>query len=601
LTSGQRLGDFELVRLLGAGSFGRVYLARQLSLGRFVALKLTAEADAEARTLASLEHEHIVRVFAEELDRACGLRLLAMQFVPGRTLEQVLAQVHTVEADCLSGAALLALLGQAADAELPGIEMGLDDRDLLAGLDRVEAACWIGARVALALDHAHRQGILHRDIKPSNILLNCNGRVFLSDFGLAVSPNRSDAARRDVFGGTLPYMAPEHLDAFNPLEPTPIEAVDRRSDVYSLGVVLFELLTGQRPFATAAPAPSAEGLRTLAAERRQGAPSPRQVSPEVPVVLDRVVRRCLEPDPQRRYQTAADLALVLDGCRELHAAERSLPAAGPLTRLSRRRPQLVASILPIVPHVLGAIAVWAYVAFWIAAHPARAQVEGLFYRLGLFYCLTVFPLTGALTYWLTRPVWSTCAAVLRGTDVDARWVEKVRRLALGKPCWGVWLSLLGWLPGAILLPPLLAWLAPAPVSWDIVLNYFLSFVIAGLTALTYTEFVDQFLLLRVAYPFLWVDPVRPLRTARSELSFVPRRLRTFQILSGAIPLTAGLALMLGLAFASGEERAAPGYQKFLIVVTALMAVGIAGTGFAVLVSAWLVQVVRRLSGATPED
>ncbi len=348
LRVGGRLVDFELLRELGAGSFGRVFLARQISLDRLVALKVTGETSGEARALAALEHDNIVRVFGEQVHPGDGLRLLAMQYVPGTTLGRVLEQLSREATAPWTGRDFLEAVARIA---AHGGSPVRPDGEWLSGCDGVEVACWLGTRLAEALDHAHRQGILHRDVKPSNVLVHPSGRVLLADFNLAADPREGDSPR---CGGTLNYMAPEHLDAFNPDDPTPPEAVDARSDVYSLGVVLYEILTGQRPFTPVpAGAPNVALLTALAAERRQPPPSPRQLRPDVPAALDRVVRRCLEPDPERRYATAGELARVLDGCRALRGWDAAAPG-GALGRLARAYPVVTASVLPLVPHVLGA-------------------------------------------------------------------------------------------------------------------------------------------------------------------------------------------------------------------------------------------------------
>jgi serine/threonine protein kinase len=592
LQPGGRLGDFELVRVLGAGSFGRVFLARQLSLGRLVALKVTTGYSGEARTLAGLEHEHIVRVFAEGVDGPTGLRLLAMHYVRGATLERVMQTLRGFDLDARTGKAIRGAVRALAGPRSPTAGRG---GEALAHCDAVEAVCWLGARLADALDHAHRRGVLHRDVKPSNILLGLDGRPLLADFNLAAGPRRGG---EPAFGGTLGYMAPEHLDAFNPNDPTPPRAVDARSDIYSLGVVLFELLTGRRPFGPAAAGfPPGEALRALAAARRQGAPAPRQLRPDIPAVLDRVVRRCLDPNPDRRYPTAEELARVLDGCGELRRLGRDMPPAGPITRAARARPQFVGLLLPLLPHLLGALVVFGYTAAWVASHPARAVLEGLYARLALGYSLVVFPLTGGISFTLTRPIWRACVRLQGPAAADAAAVDRVRRRALCKPLWGAVLSGLGWLPGAVLLPALVLCLAPAAAGWDVVLHYSLSFLIAGLIALTYTEFADQYLLLCVAYPALWADPVHPRQTARDELGPVDRRLRIFQVQSGLVPLATGIALMAGLAGAGPEQRTAAGYQTFLLLVTTLMGLGLAGSWLAVLISGRLGRAATALTGA----
>src|SRR5262249_39055693 len=146
------------------------------------------------------------------------------------------------------GQAVLEAIDTLSSHQAPFDPSALRDREALAGCDFVEAVCWIGGRLAEALAHAHRPGVLHRGLKPAHILMNRYGRPLLADFNVSHDPHQV-RGREGMFGGTLAYMAPEHLDAFNPDDPTPPEAVDRRSDIYALGMVLFELLTGRLPFA----------------------------------------------------------------------------------------------------------------------------------------------------------------------------------------------------------------------------------------------------------------------------------------------------------------------------------------------------------------
>lgn len=123
----------------------------------------------------------------------------------------------------------------------------LRDREFLAGCDFVEAVCWLGARLAEALAYAHSLGVLHRDIKPANVLLNQYGRPMLADFNIATVASGA-GGKEGSLGGTLAYMAPEHLDAFMLRDAAAGDAVKEPADIYSLGLVLFELLCGCRPF-----------------------------------------------------------------------------------------------------------------------------------------------------------------------------------------------------------------------------------------------------------------------------------------------------------------------------------------------------------------
>jgi serine/threonine protein kinase/tetratricopeptide (TPR) repeat protein len=203
--------------------------------------------------------------------------------------------------------------GRRAAERDPKEELDLDQpsRRFLHGATATQAAVWIVARLADGLEHAHSRGLLHRDLKPSNILLAADGTPMLLDFNLSVDvlPSSADGEiHRALVGGTLPYMAPEHLDAFNPRGSTPPDAVDERSDIYALGLILFEMLAGEHPFAEAASGGSLlETIERMIAARRQ-VPSLRARCPQVPWSIDALVGKCLSFDPRDRYARAQDLA-----------------------------------------------------------------------------------------------------------------------------------------------------------------------------------------------------------------------------------------------------------------------------------------------------
>src|SRR5690606_7080549 len=235
LARGERIDDFEVEAVLGRGAFGVVYLARQVSLDRRVALKIAANTGSEGRTMARLEHEHIVQVFSETVDPSGRLRLLCMQLVPGAALDNVIYDLSAIRnvRGSWNGADVLASVdgrSRVADVFDPS---ALHDREALAAMDDLEAACWIGARLAEAVDFAHKQGVLHRDIKPANVLMNRYGRPLLADFNISFQSADADSSVGDRFGGTLAYMSPEHLEAFHPGTGTPPEVVNERSDIYS--------------------------------------------------------------------------------------------------------------------------------------------------------------------------------------------------------------------------------------------------------------------------------------------------------------------------------------------------------------------------------
>jgi serine/threonine protein kinase/tetratricopeptide (TPR) repeat protein len=218
-------------------------------------------------------------------------------------------------------------------------------RQFLHGASAIQAAVWIMARLAEGLEHAHSRGLVHRDLKPSNILLASDGTPMLLDFNLAaqtLAEPIENEARRAVVGGTLPYMSPEHLDAFNLRGSTLPEAVDERSDIYAMGLILYEMLAGQRPFdEPPANLPLIQALEAMIAARRHP-PSLRAHSPKVPWSLDALVAKCLNFDPALRYQCARDLAedlrRFLENLPMKHCSEPSLRER--LGKLARRHPTL---------------------------------------------------------------------------------------------------------------------------------------------------------------------------------------------------------------------------------------------------------------------
>jgi len=236
-------------------------------------------------------------------------------------------------------------------------------REFLHGASAIQAAVWIVARLAEGLEYAHSRGLLHRDLKPSNILLASDGTPMLLDFNLAVRTEIEPIvaeAHRALVGGTLPYMSPEHLDAFNPLGSTSPEAVDERSDIYAMGLILYEMLAGERPFAEPPPnLPLIQAMGEMYAARRHP-PSLRAASPKVPWSLDALLAKCLSFDPARRYQRAGDLAedlrRYLDNLPMKHCPEPSLRER--MAKLARRHPTLCSTTsIAIISGILIALLV----------------------------------------------------------------------------------------------------------------------------------------------------------------------------------------------------------------------------------------------------
>jgi serine/threonine protein kinase len=314
----EELLGFRLTRELGRGAFARVFLAEQADLaGRPVVLKVSEIAGREPQTLAQLQHTHIVPIYSLHDDEHTGLRAVCMPYFGGAPLSKVLDALWGGSAAPTRGEQL----AQALDVvQAPAAPTGLvedrfpgDDtanqpagptpRAVLAGLSYVRAAAWIAARLAEGLQHAHQRGVFHRDIKPSNILLGADGQPMLLDFNLA--HNLRDCQTPAALGGTVAYMAPEHLRALTTTNLALIRLVDQRADIYSLGMVLHEMLLGRSPFAQEARySPLHERVVQMACERSQGLPTRPCLGAAIPWSLESIVRKCLAPDPARPSATS---------------------------------------------------------------------------------------------------------------------------------------------------------------------------------------------------------------------------------------------------------------------------------------------------------
>jgi len=287
LTAGAKLGPYKILSALGAGGMGEVYRATDTKLGRDVALKVLpaemacnserlARFQREARAVASLNHPHIVTLYSvEESD---GVPFLTMEYVPGESL----------------------------------------DRRIPQGGLQVSQMIEIARALAEALVAAHEKGIIHRDLKPANIMLTPESRVKILDFGLAketgsTKPDDATVDQTQVGSivGTPSYMSPEQVLG---------RAVDGRTDIFSLGLVLHEMATGRRAFQATT---SAE---LVSAVLRDTPPVVTDVRPELPAELGRLIRRCIEKDPKHRWQTARDVANEL---RDLEQVRRQIVAPAP--------------------------------------------------------------------------------------------------------------------------------------------------------------------------------------------------------------------------------------------------------------------------------
>lgn len=340
LSAGETLLDFLIIGQLGRGAFSRVYLARQKSLAnRLVVLKISSARLPEADRLARLQHTNIVPIYS--VHQSGATTVLCMPYFGATTLKHVIDALPHRPEPASTGNELISTvialdsktltsfnLPRRTQTEpvLNGIEPSPNSVESprpispLAGLNQEQASLWIVRQMADGLCQAHARGILHRDLKPANVLLTEDGQPMILDFNLAFEQN--SASTQDMLvGGTLPYMSPEQIASIESFRE-----VDARSDIFSLGVILFELLTGTLPF-------SAKGtdLKSMIEDRWSRVPDLRRIHRHISIDTESIVRHCLAPAPETRYQSAA--ALIEDLDRQLH----NLPLLNAANRSWRQR------------------------------------------------------------------------------------------------------------------------------------------------------------------------------------------------------------------------------------------------------------------------
>jgi serine/threonine protein kinase/Flp pilus assembly protein TadD len=362
------LGDFRLVREVGRGGMGIVYEAEQVSLHCRVALKvlpLAATLDPrqlqrfhnEAQAAASLHHTHIVPVYFVGCDR--GVHYYAMQFIDGQTLAQLIRQLSQADVPPSGEEQTTVYPGPAAAVTAPAAQQVTQAmRSVGRGQDYFRQVAQLGVQAAEALDHAHQVGIVHRDVKPGNLLLDGRGILWVTDFGLAHVQSEASLTMTGDLVGTLRYMSPEQALA----KRVPL---DHRTDVYSLGATLYELLTLRPAFAGK---DRQELLRQIAFEEPV---RPRQLDRKIPAELETIILKALEKNAADRYGTAQALADDLERFLKDEPIRARRPTLVQRARKwSRRHKPVVAAL---ATGLLSVLVVAVVLGFWYQGR--RAETE----------------------------------------------------------------------------------------------------------------------------------------------------------------------------------------------------------------------------------
>jgi len=359
----EQLGDFKLLRCIGGGGMGVVYLAEQRSLGRTVALKLIRPEHLyfpnarerfrrEVEAVSRLRHPAVVPIYT--VGESAGVPYYAMEWIDGASLEELIHVLRGRKPHELSGADLRAALEACRDARAADLQPHEPQPPREQPGSPFEATSWVEAcfklmlPVAHALEHAHRQGVVHRDLKPSNVMLTRDGRVLVVDFGLASTQGSSRLTQSGALLGSLPFTPPE-------IVRHGADTAGPRSDFYSLGVTLYELLSLERAFGGADAEATREAI--LAGRVRPL----RELHPALAWDAETVCMVAMERDPARRYADATALAVDLLAVLSLRPIAARRPGlALRARRFAQRHATWTVAVAAALLLLIAVPAVWAW-------------------------------------------------------------------------------------------------------------------------------------------------------------------------------------------------------------------------------------------------
>ena len=435
LADGAQIDDFVIVHELGRGAFARVYLARQLSMQRLVALKVSAGKGDEPQALAQFDHPNIVRVFDQRAVDEGATHLLYMQYLPGGTLADVVKRCRWCGPTLRTGQLVLdAVDDNLLDAAQQPPE-GSQLRAWLAEASWPVAVAWIGGQLARALDDAHRRRVLHRDVKPANVLLSAEGVPKLADFNVSMAGAAGRAGAAATLGGSIGYMAPEHLAAIGGLPDTSPDDVAEAADLYSLAVLLWELWQSRRPFEVGRDAESwTDALAGQIVSRDQPLVEPdRQPDDASERVLESTLREALADDPADRPASGAEFAGRLQLAMHPEAAALFDPPAGHLRRIALRAPTLLLiAVAVLAPNIVAGFFNYfyndAYVIQWHSEAGTDRFIDGLkpfFVGLSTIVNATFFPFGGLLAAYYGLPVARSINRAKQGEVASPEQIDEV--------------------------------------------------------------------------------------------------------------------------------------------------------------------------------
>ncbi|MEM7453655.1 MAG: serine/threonine-protein kinase [Planctomycetota bacterium] len=560
---GDTVDDFDLLARLGKGAFASVYLARQNSMQRLVALKISADQGVEGQTLAQLDHPHIVRVYDQRVIGEPPVRLMYMQYIAGGSLLDVIRKIDGER----TGPEFVAALNKILDdtGEPAPVESGY--REWLSASDWNQVVSRIGAQLSDALEYSHEHGVLHRDIKPANVLVDLHGFPKLVDFNISFSSEVAGTTAASFFGGSLAYMSPEQLEACSIDHKRQPGDLGAATDIYSLGIVLYELICSRRPFDVSSEGLDQSGfLNEMVRCRRNGlVEEERKAVANGNELLTDAVERCLEPREKKRFQSASTLS------RQLRwAADKTISAYVEKPAKWWHWKKLVAAYPFLTFIFVGlAIAIFAteFVTFYNLQEAVDLNDEHMFDRIRSRINIVVFPLVMLVCVLILRPIINALRSVRQNSISQASGKQKEKGQSASEDSklllpderfssavllnlnLGHYLAIafmVSWTVSGFLYPIFLtsAGAAVTPSTWY---NFVLSHVVAGLITGSYLFCSFTAFSLVAIHPRLMLGTLKreiDVET-RPDLRKIQSRTVFYQILAIAAPLAA-IAMLIYL-------------------------------------------------------
>ncbi|WP_232839727.1 MULTISPECIES: protein kinase domain-containing protein [Nocardia] len=525
ITPGRRIDDFDLLTDLGTGASGRVFLARQISMQRLVAVRLSTTGGGEPQPVARLDHPHIIRVFDHKslrFDAEAGFgRLVYMQYLPGGTAKDVLEQLRG-DRESDGGAVLLRAVDRAMETRGEIRTSDSRVREEISALSWPETVAWLGRRLADALDYADRHGVRYGVITPGDVLFTAEGEPKFGDFS-DIGEKRENA---------LPYRSPEDLATAD------TAVADQRGAIYSLGILLWELLTGATPFA------ETTDTRAALRQRRDGVPADAlsRLPADCPPALRRILLTCLEPDPHRRWSNGEVLAKQLDLC--LDARARDLvdpPEHGLRLRLRRWRIPLI-TLAILIPNMLASIYNIDYTRLLVVPQLTDEAARKLDFGAAIVNTVG-FGLGAVVLVYMSRHLIFVPHGLRRGGRFSAETLRRARTDTILFGDRAILVIFTMWMLSGTSFPIVIRGTSDAITAYDYT-QFVVSHAICGAIALVYPFFLVNFYVVRCIYPmFLSQGEIDEEDAVR--LRKLRRRCGIWLLVAASIPLitVAGATLL----------------------------------------------------------